>query len=400
MVSPFVAPYGERCTTCHSGPNPSSGYIFKMPRLELDYPVAAPFNTTISVTVRVVHPGNYDLRAPRATVTVSGPGGLMPDEPATKPLVEVGSSGGSASSRWNLLTGGSNGTLFISARLNFTAHFRHIGTHQNDESPYVLMRSGQVSVRPVVIFATSGEVILRTDGTDQTTGFQLITYSEAHNVSLTTSSNLKGTIELAPAFIRSLASGQQQFISINLEDISGEVNNGRIDIAWENATGTRDASFVTVRFLGPQSSPPAAGNSPLRLMGRITGLLSLGLLISSLALGIVKWGGKRRVRVHCAISWFIVGLSVYHGVMLVLGPYSRQIWGDFVLLGYVSAAVMGVSGVNGLAQSWMSRVAGYTAWQWTHRITIILAVVLVLIHGIYLGTDFAFLRNLFQGGPP
>lgn len=397
LVSPPVAAYGQLCNTCHTGNNPSSGYVLQMPRVTIDFPMAAPPNASIGITLRVDHPGSYELAAPRATIATNGAGWLSPEEPATKPLPPISSSGGSAATQWNLTMANSSGTLFIGAKLNFTAYFRHTVTHDNDERQYSLMQYGEIAVRPLALYTSVGELQLRTDRSGGSTGFQLVTYSEIRNLSLTLSSNLKMAIEITPGFIGSLPPGRQQYIEVSSEHLEETVNNGRIDITWENATGMRNASFVSVRILGPSVSPPPAGNNPLRLTGRVMGMFSLGLLIGSLVLGMVKWGGKRRVRIHCAISWFIVGLSAYHGIMLVLGPYSRQIWGNFLLLGYASAVLMGVSGVNGLIQGWMSRVAGYKTWQWTHRIAIIAAVVLVILHGIYLGTDLAFIRNTFGG---
>jgi hypothetical protein len=194
-----------------------------------------------------------------------------------------------------------------------------------------------------------------------------------------------------------MESGQRQVVSLTVFNGSIPVDNGRIDIVWENATGAKDSCFVLVTIKAPAAGKVEAAMSPLVLTGRITGILSLSLLLASLALGLIKKGSARRVRVHCAVSWFILGLALYHGLMLVLGPYSRIMWSNFLLLGYASAAVMGVSGVNGLLQRWMSRKAGHRTWTWVHRITITVAVVLVTIHALAMGTDFAFIRGAFGG---
>ena len=170
--------------------------------------------------------------------------------------------------------------------------------------------------------------------------FDLVSYSEVRNISLVASSNINATISIAPQFVESLAPNGTQSFEISVVNGSRVVDNGRIDILWENETGSKDATFVMVRTVG--APPPPAATSPLSFTGRVTGILSLCLLISSVVLGLVKAGGKRRVRVHCAVSWFIIGLSVYHGLMLVYGPYSRVWLANWVLLGYISAAVMGV----------------------------------------------------------
>jgi hypothetical protein len=89
-------------------------------------------------------------------------------------------------------------------------------------------------------------------------------------------------------------------------------------------------------------------------------------------------------------------LSIYHGIMLAWGPFS-QVWlGNWMVLGYASAAVMGVSSVNGIAQKWMTARIGNRGWLWVHRASIILALIFVSVHAVMMGTDSAFLRDLFQ----
>jgi hypothetical protein len=399
LVSPDVAASGQRCTTCHSGSNPSSGYAISMPRLSFSCPVAAPPNWTFSITLELFHPGHYELRDPRATLTVSGDGGLLYPESAQKSLSPLSASGGSSKIRWNISTGNSTGTLSLVARLNFTAHHGHASHTGDNDGHYALVEYGEITVRPMGLFATEGELALKGKQLDFA-AFELVSCPEATNISLKLSENLKGVLDITTAVMRNLSAGQRQAITMDVEDASRPVNNGRIDITWENASGVRDATFIVVRLQGAHVPPPPAGSSPLRLTGRMTGMLSLGLLMASICLGFIRRGGRRIVRLHCAVSWFIIGLSVYHGLMLVVGPYSRFVWGNLQLLGYASAVVMGVSGANGLLQRWMSKRIGHSTWIWMHRITIMLAVVLVSIHAIALGTDFAFVRDPLLGRDP
>jgi hypothetical protein len=339
------------------------------------------------------NPGMYLVRSLVGTVAIQGVGRLMTDEVTSKAMPDIGLAGGSSTASWAVETGNASGLLYINSTVKFTAHYRHTTTQDNDESPYMLTTYSIVTVRPVALYATSTDLSLSARSGSSAT-FQLVSYSEVRNVTLTPSSNIDGAIRLTPRFVSGLTPGETQTFEITVVNGSRVVDNGRIDILWENQTGSRDATFVMVRTLGP--SPPPAASSPLRLTGRVTGILSLSLLITSVVLGLVKTGGKRRVRVHCAVSWFIIGLSLYHGLMLVYGPYNRVWLGNWVLLGYISAAVMGVSGVNGLTQDWMSKKLSYRTWIWIHRITLIVAIVLVVIHALQMGTDFKFIRDLYQ----
>ena len=392
-VSPLVAPSGQRCSTCHTGSNPSGGYLFKLPSLKATYPLMAPPNTTLTYSLKMSNPGMYIVRSLVGAITAQGAGRLLTGEVPSKAMPNMELSGGSTTASWAVETGNSSGLLYINSSVKFTAHHLHTTAQDSDDSPYMLSLYSIITVRPVALFATNTDMTLNAIR-GSSASFDLVSYSEVRNISLVASSNINATISIAPQFVESLAPNGTQSFEISVVNGSRVVDNGRIDILWENETGSKDATFVMVRTVG--APPPPAATSPLSFTGRVTGILSLCLLISSVVLGLVKAGGKRRVRVHCAVSWFIIGLSVYHGLMLVYGPYSRVWLANWVLLGYISAAVMGVSGVNGLAQSWMSRKLSHRTWLWVHRITLIAAIVLVVIHALQMGTDLKFIRDLYR----
>jgi len=389
-LSPLVAPAGQPCTTCHTGENPSGNYLFKMPTLAASFPSVAPPDTYFNYTLKVGHPGKYTLKQPEAAASVEGAGRLMAGESASRELPSIGESGGSQTVTWRLTTGNATGTLFVNATLRYTARFRHTVDRSNDENPYLLRVYSTITVKPVALYTTGTDISLPAIA-DRSATFEIVSYSNIRNITLTASANLGGAVTLAPNFLGGLGPGQKQTVQIFVVANAAIVDNGRIDIVWENATGARDNAFVVVRTVGPAPAPEP--ENPVRWMGRFTGLLSLCLLISSVVLGYVKRGGPRRVRIHCAVSWFILGLSVYHGIMLVWGPYNRVWLGNWVLLGYISAALMGVSGVNGLSEGWMTKKMSYRAWIWLHRVTLISAIVLVVIHAILLGTDLRFVRE-------
>jgi hypothetical protein len=389
--APLVAPAGQPCSTCHTGSSPGGSYLFKMPTMTTAFPSAVPPGTAFNYTLKVSHAGKYTVKDPTAALIVSGAGQLSGGERASNDRPSLGESGGSDTVSWRLETGSAAGTMLVNASFRFTAHYGHTADRANNDNPYLLRVYSTIYVRPMALYSTATDISIAAVAGRSVT-FDLVAYSELKNITITASPNLDSVVMMAPNFIGHISPGESQTVQITIATGHKVVDNGRIDLVWENRTGTKDTTFVIVRTLGP--SPGPAAENPVRWMGRFTGILSLCLLISSVVLGYVKRGGQRRVRVHCAVSWFIVGLSVYHGIMLVLGPYNRVWLGNWVLLGYIAAAVMGVSGVNGLLQDWMTQKTSYKAWVWLHRITLVTAIVLVVIHAILMGTDFRFVRDL------
>lgn len=395
VLSPMVAPDGQRCSTCHSGSNPSGGYEFRMPTVESAYPGVVPPNTTFSYSLELRHPGDFTVKGLEVTASVQGEGRLASPEGASRQMPSIPPSGGTSTASWAITTGNATGTLSIGTAIRFTAHFRHTNNDDNDDGSYLLAHYSTITVRPVAIYATDTDIVL-TASSGQAASFELVSFSPARNISLAASPVLAPVLSFDPHSVGRLDPGQRQGVRLNIVNGSTPVENGRINILWENETGALDSSFVIVNVRMPGPGPAPLASSTLVLTGRVTGLLSLGLLVASLALGFVKKGGQRRIRVHCAVSWFILALSVYHGIMLVWGPFSRVWLGNWILLGYISAAIMGASSVNGLARKWMSKRFGHKAWIWVHRITIVIAIVLVIVHAVLMGTDFALLRNLLQ----
>jgi len=66
--------------------------------------------------------------------------------------------------------------------------------------------------------------------------------------------------------------------------------------------------------------------------------------------GLCQEGRPRRVRIHCAVVVVHLGAQRLHGIMLVWARTTASGSANWVLLGYISAAFDGVSGVNGLSE--------------------------------------------------
>jgi hypothetical protein len=388
---PCASATDQKCTGCHSTISPSSGYTLAMPRLSVSCPAVAPPDSTVVITIRVSHPGRYEFASPRTNLTLTGDDGAEILASESSALGPISTQGGISRAEWTVLTGPVSKKIFVTAMVDFTARHPHAADAPADNGRFALVARGEIWVRTAGVFVTEGELLFRGDERGAT-AFDIISSVNASNITVIASGDLGTALKLSPALITDIHPGQRRTIMLDILDPSAAVANGRIDVIWEDANGTRNATYVIVRIQGYHGPPAPAGAGPLRLMGRATGILLVGLLLASLALGLKKGGGKPRVRIHCAFSWFIIGLSVYHGMMLAWGPYSRIMWSNYLLLGYATAAVMGASGVNGVLQHPVIRRLGYKRWLWVHRVMIISAVVLLTIHAIALGTDTAFLR--------
>jgi hypothetical protein len=392
---PAAAESEQACSSCHSISGPAAGYVLRMPSVYAICPAVVPPGAGFNYTLKVVHPGSYSLQDPEPGISLEGPGSLAPDGSAALKMRQMGESGGTASVTWRLETGAAAGTLHINATFRFSARHRHTVTEDTDDSEFVLRRFSSVEVRPAELYVSVSDIPLPALGKREA-DIELVSTSSLRNVTLAPAPGLEGVLAPSPSSFASLSPGERRVVRVRLSASPVLLDNGRLQISWENATGVRNATFVMVRALAGPADPGQQG--PVRWMGRATGLLSMGLLVASVVIGYIKGGGRRRIRLHCAVSWFILGLSVYHGISLALFPYNRVWLGNWVVLGYVTAAVMGLSSLNGLLQRSWTKKLGYRNWLWLHRISLIAAIGLSVVHALMIGTDFRFLHAVGGGG--
>lgn len=383
-VASGASPVLTGCESCHSGPSPGGGYTLYPPSVQLIHPPLIPPGYKANVTLTVSHTGGYELTQPRATLSVSGQGRLEPGTGPSLTLERLTATGGECSGRWELESSGESGAIHIN--LTFVCRLRHshIDPAIGDSSLWALVRPGVVLVRKTALVPLASELVLR-EGLNQSLTISVL--SPSRNLSLSPSTPLEPALEIGEVPGGELEPGALLDIQLRARRGAAPVQNGVLTLLWENETGAGESALVTIRVDAPRAPAGGAG-SPVRLAGRATGIASLGLLIASLALGLVREGGRRRVRVHCAVSWLILALSVYHGALLALGPYRSMAWAPHLILGWVSAALMATASVNGLLRRWMTRTLGAEGWRNLHRIATALALVIVVVHALLIGTDF------------
>lgn len=206
-------------------------------------------------------------------------------------------------------------------------------------------------------------------------------------------------ISISPNEITSLNEGDVQEIEINI--VSDEIVEDSIFIKWMEG-GSEKQIEIQILY-----SPPIKeeGINYYSLLGRITGMMSLIALIISIILGGIHKkirpkinkliNAKTRTAWHCYISWILCLLSLFHGIILLIGPYSKYIWIPEIILGYLTLISMVAVSINGTFMKKIIKIIGSNLWRKTHSYYSYLALILCIIHAVLIGTDFQIIRGFF-----
>jgi hypothetical protein len=389
-LSGIVSSNPNACLPCHSGPNPSGGYTFVEPSFSIQSPQFVSPNSTFNIALSIQNPGKYKVLNATASISVSGQGNLNAGEQSIKPFTDIPDTGGQSSVNWTIRTKELKGDIVAAMQLNFTVHRQHLNTQGFNDNPYSLNISRPITVKTSAINLSKTEILF-VKGNASSETLEIIAQSNASNITITESTNLQGLVTIAPKNVATIKAGEHLNVSLLFNGNNSLVDNGRLNFVWTDENGLIDSAFVTVRII-ENPNAPTSSTSVSELVGRVTGIASFVLLLSSICLGAIKLGKDLRIFLHCVVSWCLLVLSVYHGIVLLLGPYSSMLYSTYVILGYASALMLGAVSVNGLLEKNITNIIGHRAWIWMHRIFLIATVVLAVIHGISMGKDFAFLR--------
>ena len=238
----------------------------------------------------------------------------------------------------------------------------------------------------------------------------IIPSEDIDRVEINSSAELQNLTNITPMNLSNLAEGVSTSISLQILDPSAE---GAIYFIWwtGNRTGT-----VNLTLFAPSETSDAEDNKTFVLVGRVTGVLSFILLVFStvLCLNVKKWRKftirklrKKRIPLHCYTSYSIVALSVIHLVVLLArGKYSSSfeycifMTGNNSLyynLGHISLYTMIILGLTGIYQKRMMKFfkkrgyPPYPTWRRVHLALTILALILVIVHMVIIGSDFKWL---------
>jgi len=127
------------CLTCHSGPAPKGSYRMELPRLVLEAPEVVNGSSSFQLLVLLEHEGEYEVVAPRLTMTYTEGGG-----PPIVVLVEMVAleTEYSAVVRVNA----TKGPVIVSVGVDMLLHYDHPDPGEADLAPYSATSSIRVEL--------------------------------------------------------------------------------------------------------------------------------------------------------------------------------------------------------------------------------------------------------------
>jgi len=395
----------QTCEECHLPPHPSGDYIFINPDLILNSPSRVSPDANFTVTLDIGHKGGYELQDVTATMVSSRPD-LIINMDGNEKGIESISKTSVETLQWELRTGSAVGIVTINITVGYTAFFEHQDSEDPDTYDYTWSLFKTLLIKETPIEPSTWNLLVES-GKKVEQELTLSVKDDIENVTVSVSKEIEEFVEAIveganiPFGYSSIGAGEQRSISLNMtfpEDTN--ITAGYILITWSQG-GVSDQMFILVT-IAPSDEGGSDARINLKLIGRITGLLSLAVLVLAMFSGGV---GKRMKKMsnkvfrsakvrsdfHCALCYEILALSIFHGVVLWAGPYYNVIWDRPIVLGMLSAVAMGVVAINGLLQKWISRRFGYRVWKYIHLIFALAALGLSLIHGLKIGTDIGIL---------
>jgi hypothetical protein len=203
-------------------------------------------------------------------------------------------------------------------------------------------------------------------------------------------------ISVQPSFIPSAQAGDN--ITLSFTSTSKTPVQGMITITW-----SENSNIQTITLPVGYTHTPEQPVDYYSLTGRATAITLLGLLIASMIMG----GASKRINtyvkkritanqkneLHCLMSWIFFEIALFHGAILLIGPYRGFIWDTNIILGYLSATGFFIIAVEGRFMNPIIHIIGARWWRIIHKYVSWGTLLLVLIHAILIGTEFTILRG-------
>ncbi len=368
------------CSSCHSSSDPIAGYVYSGPVMILSVPGFVDPGKEFTVEVKFYF-SDYDIE--NVILTISEDVHILSFDETT-----MEASGVKKSDIFSFTaTAMEKGITKLSVTAEITVHYDHNTGDRDDRRTETIERSALVTVGTTTLTPSAWSIMMDEDG-------EVITLTANKDIT---------DIEISPPDSVEAIPGKRSSLEANetLEVTLRHLARTRIEdttiISWR-VNGTPYAIGISTAY-----NPEEVGKTDyFSWVGRITGISSIILLLCSLVLGGMwntskylnrKIKAKTRIRYHCGISWFLFSLALYHGITLLIGPYSRRLWNPFIILGEVSALAMLLVSLTGSFMKFSIKILGAKTWRRLHLYGTLVALVLGTIHGIRIGTDLDFIRE-------
>ncbi|MCK5560199.1 MAG: ferric reductase-like transmembrane domain-containing protein, partial [Thermoplasmata archaeon] len=421
LVFNCVMAQDESCESCHSVIKPDGDYILQEPLFWVDAPGRVSPNETFKVVVAVTHYGLFDIKNIRAELDLSQVSNVFfsAGENGFKNIQEIGSKAQTQRMVWELKTGNSPGNAEFPIYFNYTLEHIHTTVEEADTYDYQRTLSHTLEIKETPI-SLSTWLIMADLGESQSHYIEITTKRMIYNVKVVPGRSIKDFTEVEPSDIGTMAQGAVRNITVAITP-NLEMEYGQIIITWSTDQEGYEQDSIEVKVsvsekIVPHDRSSGAGTGTW-LWGRVTGFVGLALLIiliptggtlKSLARRVDRFIGtaRKRVDLHCALSYQMFAIALLHGALLMYGRYSSLAWnGVFLLaepgsgyinLGFIAVLLLIVISLFGIFQKKLVRKIGYKNWTRVHGWLTFGTLGLVIAHLLLVGTTIGLpLRTVF-----
>ena len=385
---------GSSCEDCHSAsdPRPSGGFVFSDPVIGASYDSVVPPNEDFALTIWIIPTGEYSIIEANATLVIS---------PPLEPYVVLEKDGKHESDRMAVrfdVQGLGTGIADFRAYICYTVHGAHKTPGSIDRSEYTYEMAGAIIIDELALRVSPGSLLL--EDTDRTSMITLEAMDDAYDVRVDIDLHLRAYVYLESPD-DTLRTGA--FLSIPVRLLyKGDVS-GNITVSWYS-NGSMHALSIPISVLPERSSD--AGWDLYHEIGKYTGIASMLLLIIGYFTGGTGFlrkmvdrlfgGASKRIQFHCAMSYEVLLLALFHLAVLFYGPFRGfdRIVSWQSSLGVLAMLLMFVIALNGILQRPLVNSIGGANWRRIHTWGSYLATCLVVLHALMIGSHFYWLRSI------
>jgi len=379
----------EACADCHNPGNASGNYVFDPPSIVLNVPPAVSPGDDFSISVSIVSPGQYEVGPTDVEMVL--------DHSFSGTFTQSGSDdGGEVTLGFSGLPPGScDYTLDV----EYEVYFKHTNGGNPNSALYKISRSGRIIFDDLALSVSTGTMVF--DQVGQVHTVIVNASGDAYDIMLEKDRSISGLISVSSIRTR-MGPGETATISVTLLNRIGA--EGNLTLSWYADGGIVELPILIVVVPEPEED---GGVGIFHELGKYLGIASLVLLLVGYFTGgtgalkdvanNIFGSAAKRVKFHCALSYEVLALSVFHLAVLIYGPYSRpeQYLSWQVSLGFIALFIMIVISVNGIFQKRLVRAMGYQNWRRVHSWGSYIATALVVVHALLIGSHFGWFRGLF-----
>jgi len=414
IITPFPGEESDGCVRCHSG--------FEVFPVEFVTPNEVPIGEFFEVSLVITSLSNnedsgdddddgypHELRDIVVELNMDDSPNLELVNGTTRMEPPDVSSGSSRTLIW-LFKAQEAGDEVLRVEVTATVYYKHSSNNPDTHRYQVAPPARMIRARPLPIRLSSysltamagneriHEVILSAKEPITDLGFELT--DEVRLYTELTFPDANDSL-LVPPF--DLEEGDWLFMKLVLFS-ADKGADGSLKISWTNFSGVGQSINLTISII---KEPDVAGNTInwFSVSGQVSGILLLGFFIASVTLGgfpnhakaFFRSRGltsKKRVDLHCNVSYFIIALTLFHMLVLLAGPWRDSMFGQGINNGYVGLSLFVLLGFHGRYQRNLIKKWGFKNWIWGHRFLTLGILLIGLIHAYRIGTHFEIFRGL------